>query len=87
MTAYMNRFIYPLEIYDSDKNSHLLNTVTQFVKEGGSLEQTAAKMGQHKNTIRYRLNRAGQILGIDPLSLGDYEQLALAVRIYICSEH
>ncbi len=87
MTAYMNRFIYPLEIYDSDKNSHLLNTVTQFVNEGGSLEQTAAKMGQHKNTIRYRLNRAGQILGIDPLSLGDYEQLALAVRIYICSEH
>ncbi len=87
MVSYMNRFIHPLEIYDNEKNSHLLNTVTQFVKESGSLENTAAAMGQHKNTIRYRLNKAGSILGIDPLSLGGYEQLALAVRIYICSRH
>lgn len=42
-------------------------------------------MSQHKNTIRYRLKRAGELLGINPFSLGDYERLALAVRIYICS--
>lgn len=81
---YMVSYISPLEKYDSEKNSDILATVVEFVKCGGDLERTGHAMGQHKNTIRYRLKRAGEILGLNPLSLGDYERLALAVRIYIC---
>lgn len=85
MTDYCQRYLLPLELYDSEKNSNLVKTLTEFVKNGGSLDRTAARMGQHKNTIRYRLRRAGQITRLDPFSLGDYEKLALAVRISICS--
>lgn len=81
---YMISYISPLEKYDSEKNSDILTTVVEFVKCGGDLEKTGEAMGQHKNTIRYRLKRAGEILGLNPLALGDYERLALAVRIYIC---
>lgn len=81
---YMISYISPLEKYDSEKNSDILTTVVEFVKCGGDLEKTGEAMGQHKNTIRYRLKHAGEILGLNPLALGDYERLALAVRIYIC---
>lgn len=85
MQRYMEDYISPLEKYDTEKKSDILSTVTEFVKCGGDLEKTGNAMGQHKNTIRYRMNRAGEILGINPFAPGDYEGLALAVRIYICS--
>ena len=85
MQRYMEDYISPLEKYDTEKKYDILSTVTEFVKCGGDLEKTGNAMGQHKNTIRYRMNRAGEILGINPFAPGDYEGLALAVRIYICS--
>ncbi|HZK72293.1 MAG TPA: PucR family transcriptional regulator [Clostridia bacterium] len=85
MKNYQQDYISPLEEYDAGRSGDILNTVVEFVKCGGNLEITAAKMKQHKNTIRYRLRVAGNILNINPFSLGDYEKIALAIRIYICS--
>lgn len=85
MQSYERDYILPLERYDAERNADILHTVTEFVKCNGSLDKTAQKMNQHKNTIRYRLKRAGEILDLNPFSLGDYERLALALRIYICS--
>lgn len=85
MLSYMRDYIFPLEKHDGEKNGDLLKTTEEFVKCGGDLDITAQKMGQHKNTIRYRLKRAGEILDLNPFALGDYERLALAVRIHISS--
>lgn len=85
MTSYSKKYIMPLEIYDIEKNGNLMNTLINFVKCNADLEKTGHIMSQHKNTIRYRLNKIGEILNLNPFSLGDYEELALAVRIYICS--
>lgn len=85
MKSYRQDYISPLEEYDAGRSGDVLNTVVEFVKSGGNLESTAKKMEQHKNTIRYRLNTAGNILDLNLFSLGDYEKIALAVRIHICS--
>lgn len=85
MVTYSKKYLTPLEVYDIEKNGSLLDTLTNFVKCSADLEETGRVMSQHKNTIRYRLNKIGEILGLNPFSLGDYEELALAVRIYICS--
>ncbi|NCB41151.1 MAG: PucR family transcriptional regulator [Clostridia bacterium] len=85
MKNYRQGYISPLEEYDAGRSGDVLNTVIEFVKSGGSLEVTAEKMQQHKNTIRYRLNTAGNILDLNLFSLGDYEKIALAVRIHVCS--
>lgn len=84
MKNYAKDYIAPLEEYDAGRNGEVVHTVIEFVKCGGNLEATAKKMQQHKNTIRYRLNTAGGILNLHPFSLGDYEEIALAVRIHIC---
>lgn len=84
MYTYCRSYIEPLESHDAETNSDLLNTALCFIKSGGDLEKAGQIMSQHKNTIRNRMNKAGQILGINPFSPGGYEKLALAVRIHIC---
>ncbi len=85
MQNYSQDFLLPLEKYDAEKHSEILATVIEFVKCRGNLEKTGLVMGQHKNTIRNRLKKAGEILNLNPFALGDYESLAMAVRIHICS--
>lgn len=85
MQNYAQDYLMPLEKYDREKRSEILPTTIEFVKCGGNLEQTGYNMGQHKNTIRNRLKKAGEILNLNPFALGDYESLAMAVRIHICS--
>ena len=86
MQNYSSDFLVPLEKYDSIKHSEILPTTIEYVKNGGDLEKTASVMNQHKNTIRNRMKKAGEILNLNPFALGDYESLALAVRIHICSD-
>ncbi len=40
----------------------LLETALAFVASGGSMEQTANALFQHKNTIRYRINKISKLL-------------------------
>ena len=86
MLNYSSDLLVPLEKYDSLKHSEILPTTIEYVKNGGDLEKTASVMNQHKNTIRNRMKKAGEILNLNPFALGDYESLALAVRIHICSD-
>ena len=86
MLRYSRRDIEPLKEYDAGRSGEILNTVIAFVKHGGNLERTAEQLGQHRNTIRYRLNIAGGILDLNLFSLGDFEKVALAVRIGIGAE-
>ena len=85
MQNYAQDYILPLSKYDSENRSEILATVIEFVQCGGDIEKTGQKMNQHKNTIRNRLKKAGEILNLNPFALGDYESLAMAVRIHICS--
>lgn len=41
----------------------LLETALCFVASGGNMEQTANTLFQHKNTIRYRINKISKLLG------------------------
>ena len=85
MQNFAQDFLTPLEKYDSERHSEILATVITFVECGGDLEEAGLRLKQHKNTIRNRLKKAGEILNLNPFALGDYESLAMAVRIHICS--
>jgi hypothetical protein len=43
----------------------LLDTVTAFLAQGGSVEGTARAMYLHPNTVRYRLRRAIEVCGVN----------------------
>jgi len=49
-----------------EAGSATLDTVTEFLDHGGSIEGTARAMFIHANTVRYRLKRATEVTGLSP---------------------
>ena len=81
MLKYSKKLLYPINEYDNEHNGEILKTLRQFILSRGNIADTADAMAQHQNTIRYRLKKAWEITGINPLSLDGYEQMALAIQI------
>lgn len=86
MLAFARNYIYPLQDYDLENRTNLIETLVSFVENGGDINKTADELKQHKNTIRYRLKNVGTILNMDIFNNSDYEVIALAIRVYICNE-
>lgn len=64
----------------------MLGTALTFVKCGGNIEETAKLMFQHKNTIRYRIERIRQIFNAEN-NIILYGRLYFFTRIYSASPY
>ena len=83
-TNYSSSIISAIENHDFLNNSGLINTLIDFVKCGGSIHNLSLMTQQHENTIRNRLDKIKQITNLDFKNQSDYEELSIAVKIYIC---
>ena len=79
MRQYMEEYLRPL----LSDNIELLRTAKTYVLTGGELEETAARLYCHKNTVRYRLARMQEMLDPHTTEKEFFENLALAIRIYM----
>lgn len=70
----------PLLNEDKNKVNELLPTVTSYIRSGGSLQTTAEKCYIHLNTVKYRLKRVEQLLGMDLSSPEDRFKIDFALR-------
>lgn len=61
---FYSTFETSLSEYDKNHNSNLFQTLLMYVKCGGNISLTADQLFQHSNTIRYRLDRIKDVLGI-----------------------
>ncbi|UGS34375.1 helix-turn-helix domain-containing protein [Capillimicrobium parvum] len=52
--------------YDGDGRTELFTTLRAFIAADGNVAATANACFVHKNTLRYRLQRAAQVIGRDP---------------------
>ncbi|MDR1387203.1 MAG: helix-turn-helix domain-containing protein [Propionibacteriaceae bacterium] len=59
----------------------LLSTVTAYLDQAGSIQATARALFVHANTVRYRLARVSQLVGLDPARPRDAFCLGLAIRL------
>ena len=51
--------------YDNRYNSSLMETLTCYVDREGQIAAVAETLYQHQNTVRYRLQKAKMLLGLD----------------------
>ncbi len=67
--------------FDRENDGELFDTLRILVDVCGDIQAVSEKMHVHKNTIRYRVNRAREILNMeeDPTFM---EQISVAVKIY-----
>lgn len=78
--AFVTRNLGPLLDNGNPRAEELLATLDVFLTCGGNIEQVAARLHLHRNTVRYRLDQIRRLLGRDPLAEPFETQLALALR-------
>ena len=83
LQRYANEILDPILEFDAENRGNLLGTLLGFVQYGGSLRELSAWSGQHENTLRYRMDRIALLTGLNYRKLDDYEQLAMAARVYL----
>ncbi|WP_425755191.1 PucR family transcriptional regulator [Ihubacter sp. rT4E-8] len=84
MQLYARNILEPIKDYDIENNARLLPTLQQFIQTGCLLEETARRLSQHKNTVRYRLDKIHELTGLDYKIFAHLEQLSMAVKIDQC---
>jgi len=77
LNTFATRLLAPLIEHDAAGGLHLTETFV-LAQTLGSIQAAADRLGVHVNTIRYRLHRAEDILGIDQTSPKEQTALALA---------
>jgi hypothetical protein len=69
-----------LGAYDADRGTDYIETLRAFLEVHGDCARTAARLGIHVNTMRYRMRRLSEIAGLD---LDDPEaRLAVALELH-----
>ncbi|KOV84474.1 PucR family transcriptional regulator [Nocardia sp. NRRL S-836] len=64
-TSLRRRLLGPVLDYDAEHGSDLVGTLRVFLDRGGSWTAAAQKLHVHVNTLRYRVGRVEELLGVD----------------------
>ena len=80
---FKDRYIQPLQVYDTEHETHLLDTARYYILNNGNIEQTAKELNLHINTIRYRIDTINYLLKMNVLSKSGYSVLSAAIHLYL----
>lgn len=64
IVKFISRYVDPIDRYDAKHTSELRRTLEVYY-DAGSLEQAARRLHVHVSTLRYRLGKAAELLGVD----------------------
>lgn len=78
MKKYVDRILNPIKDYDGGK---LMETALLYIDNHGDILNTANALYQHKNTIRYRIQKMKSLLNLTEDGVF-YEQLSIAIKCY-----
>ena len=81
MQRYAKDILSPVEDYDIENTSTLMGTLRTYLHVDCNLPAAAESLGQHKNTIRYRLDKIHELTGLDYKKFSHLEQLSAAMKI------
>jgi sugar diacid utilization regulator len=70
----------PLVAYDEQYATDLVQTLEAYLDCDGNVAQTAQRLFTHRHTIRYRLERARELSGLDVGSSDGREKLSLGLK-------
>lgn len=68
-------------------NTPLMEALTEYFHCGGETQPTARRLGLHPNSVRYRLKRAGSLLGRNLSSPTDLAEISLSIRLLSVTAH
>jgi len=84
--AFMREQLGTLLDYDKRHRSDLLVTLAQYFDSGCNVDQAAAALSVHRNTLKYRLKRIRELLGQDLNDGPTRTNLHLATMVWLTLE-
>jgi DNA-binding PucR family transcriptional regulator len=72
--------VEPLVAYDDQYETDLVQTLETFLECDGNVANTAQRLFTHRHTVRYRLERARDLCGLDVASTDGREKLGLGLK-------
>ena len=67
--------------YDAEHSAELVTTLASYLEHGANSANTAKALSVHRNTLKYRLQRVGEISGHDLSEPDTLFNLQVAVRV------
>lgn len=86
MEQFEHQILDPLRDHDAEHGTSLAPTLLSWWEHGQHIAACAVALGQHPNTLRYRLNAAARLTGLSWQNPSDAQQLALACALSRCRE-
>jgi DNA-binding PucR family transcriptional regulator len=77
---FVEHWLGALRDYDNLHRAALVETLSQYLENGGNYEATADALSTHRNTVKYRLQRIRTISGFDLADADTRFNLQLATR-------
>jgi sugar diacid utilization regulator len=74
--------VAPLVRYDDQYRTDLVATIEAYLEHNCNMNATAAAIYAHRHTVAYRLERAKELSGLDPMQTEDRERLGLGLKAY-----
>lgn len=84
--SFYEEIIEKIMEYDDIYKSDLLKTTIAYVNSDGNIKETAKKLFQHPNTVRFRIRKVKEIINFDEFVGAKYETMALAIHLYELNE-
>ena len=81
LRAFRDTVLGPVERWDEEHNSELVETLAAFLANDGHWRRTATELHIHHNTLHYRLQRVSRLTGRPIESVASRIDLALALAI------
>jgi purine catabolism regulator len=72
--------IDPVDRYDAQNDSQLVKTLVTFLGNDENLSKTAEDLYAHRHTIRYRLQKIGDLAGLSVFKSEEKERLSLGLK-------
>ncbi|HKH12741.1 MAG TPA: helix-turn-helix domain-containing protein [Rubrobacter sp.] len=80
LEAFYQETLEPVVRYDSRYSTELVQTLVTYLGNDASTVRTASDLFAHRHTIRYRLDRVGELTGLDVDKSEDRERLTLGIK-------
>lgn len=81
LETFYHETLAPVVAYDSRYGTELVHTLTTYLGNDASTVKTASGLFAHRHTIRYRLDRVGELTGLDVDKSEDRESLTLGIKV------
>ncbi|KAA9375314.1 GAF domain-containing protein [Microbispora cellulosiformans] len=87
VAGFLSGALGPVLDYDARRGTALVTTLNAYFGTGGSLSRTAEALHIHVNTVTQRLDRVGQLLGVDWQEPDHALEIQLALRLHRLRTH